>query len=299
MIKFVLGTVQLGLNYGVNNKLGKPSRKESFEILEYAYSKGIYCFDTAAAYGNAEEIIGEFIKTHGLSEKNLKIISKLTPNLLNNSQHTASNIIVDEIEKSLNRLNIKSLDGFLLHTPSNVYSPCIIEGLETAKGKNLSKNIGVSVYEVEDALYAAELKNIDYIQIAYNVLDQRLDKTDFFKIAVKNTKTIFSRSPFLQGLLLMEEKNVPDYLDRSKKYLSKFIKIINKYNYSKVRASLIFSILKNQDNNIVFGVDSLSQLKENISIAENYELNNNFVKDIEDIFKDVDKGIIIPSLWAK
>ena len=57
MNKLVLGMVQLGLNYGINNRRGKPSKGESFSILDRAFEGGIRIFDTAAAYGNAEEIL--------------------------------------------------------------------------------------------------------------------------------------------------------------------------------------------------------------------------------------------------
>ena len=40
--KIILGTVQLGLNYGINNKLGKPSEKAAFEILDTAQKSDIY-----------------------------------------------------------------------------------------------------------------------------------------------------------------------------------------------------------------------------------------------------------------
>ena len=62
-----MGTVQLGLDYGINKKK-KPSKEESIKILECAYNNGIKIFDTAQAYGTAEEIIGEFIEKNKLKE---------------------------------------------------------------------------------------------------------------------------------------------------------------------------------------------------------------------------------------
>ncbi|MBQ8699417.1 MAG: aldo/keto reductase, partial [Schwartzia sp.] len=56
-----LGTVQLGMKYGVNNELGRqPTRKESYDVLQAALELGIDCFDTASAYGNAETVLGDF-----------------------------------------------------------------------------------------------------------------------------------------------------------------------------------------------------------------------------------------------
>ena len=45
--KLILGTVQFGLNYGINNTIGKMSEDKVFELLENAYDLGIrdirYC----------------------------------------------------------------------------------------------------------------------------------------------------------------------------------------------------------------------------------------------------------------
>ena len=37
--KLILGTVQLGVNYGINNSEGKPSLEKSFDILNMAYER--------------------------------------------------------------------------------------------------------------------------------------------------------------------------------------------------------------------------------------------------------------------
>ena len=54
-MKLVLGTVQFGLNYGINNQQGKPSYSSVKSILDKAYTSGITLLDTAEAYGDAQE----------------------------------------------------------------------------------------------------------------------------------------------------------------------------------------------------------------------------------------------------
>jgi len=39
--KLVLGTAQLGLDYGIANKLGKPAENKAFDIMKYAAENGI------------------------------------------------------------------------------------------------------------------------------------------------------------------------------------------------------------------------------------------------------------------
>jgi aryl-alcohol dehydrogenase-like predicted oxidoreductase len=57
MSSLVLGTVQFGLNYGINNQSGKPETEEVRELLSIASSEGIRELDTAQGYGDAESVL--------------------------------------------------------------------------------------------------------------------------------------------------------------------------------------------------------------------------------------------------
>ena len=188
--KICLGTVQLGQHYGINNALGrKPDRNESFALLQTAIERGIKFFDTASVYGDAENILGEF----GVDREGINVVSKLRPNLPADHE-----LVLDEIRKSLGTLGLRSLNGCLLHHADDFYRAEIWRGLKLAKDRGLTQHIGVSIYEPDDALNAVRDPDVDYIQIPYNVLDQRLDQTDFFELADKNGVTVFARSAFLQ-----------------------------------------------------------------------------------------------------
>ena len=63
--KFTLGTVQLGLDYGMANAVGKPSEEQAFGILDAAFEAGVNSLDTAVAYGTSEEVIGHYLKAKG------------------------------------------------------------------------------------------------------------------------------------------------------------------------------------------------------------------------------------------
>ena len=57
-----LGTVQLGMNYGINNANGKPDQATAFKILDAAMDSGMNALDTAAGYGDSEIVIGQWLK---------------------------------------------------------------------------------------------------------------------------------------------------------------------------------------------------------------------------------------------
>lgn len=293
--KLCLGTVQFGLKYGIKNKTGEiPTSDKVFSLLELAINLGIEYFDTASVYGSAEDILGQFLVE---SQQNVKIISKLKPMLLSREEADSDKVEV-EVKKSLNRLHQTAIDGYLLHDAKNLYQNNIMLGLYKSKEKGLIKNIGVSIYDPEDALYAVQLPDIDYIQIPYNVLDQRLDFTNFFELANKNRVVVFARSAFLQGLLTMEVDEIPENLSDVKPYLERFHTIIAEFGYTKTEAALLFSYFHPGVDKVVFGVDSVEQLKKNMDIIRKSDHFFDCYCALKGQFADVERKIIVPSLWG-
>lgn len=296
--KLCLGTVQFGLDYGINNNAGKPIREKSFEMIDMARDSGINIFDTAAAYGDAEELLGEYIKKRNCKNY-VKVISKLRPNLIEEHSENISKIIENETINSLKKLKIDLLEGYLLHTPTNFYNNDILEGLISLKEKQLVKNIGVSIYEYEHALDVVKSEKIDFIQVPYSVFDQRIDTEDFFHYAKKNNVKIFARSSFLQGLLTMDIDKIPQHLNHAKEYIKIYDEILEKYGMSRIEGALKFALGQPDIDYVVFGVDNKEQLVEDISISKTDINCMEFRAEIKEKLKNIEKNIIFPSLWSK
>ena len=52
--RFVLGTAQLGMTYGIANTQGKPTQRRASDIVKAVLDHGGNCFDTAQAYGKRD-----------------------------------------------------------------------------------------------------------------------------------------------------------------------------------------------------------------------------------------------------
>lgn len=283
--KLVLGTAQLGLSYGVANTTGQPSHGEAFSILDTAFANGVNVFDTAVAYGTAEQVLGEWIRERGLKGK-VSIISKTQ----------ALRPIENDIDASLERLGISQLDGYLLHSPRLMGSAQVIEDLRRMKKIGKTRAIGVSVYEPAEALEALE-SDIDYIQVPYNALDQRLDQNGFFDTAKEKGMTVFARSPFLQGLLLMTPDTIPPHLEKARPYLENFIDIAARHNFSQLAAALLFAF-NGRAHHVVFGVETKKQLEECLT-AINVTDHGSFMAEIRERFSDANPFVVNPSLWRE
>lgn len=292
--KLCLGTVQFGLQYGINNVLDrKPDVDECFDILDYAISMGIGCFDTASVYGNAEQIIGSY---KGFND-NVKIISKLRPMLKDDALSQDS--IVQECQNTLKRLGKKALYGYLLHSAADMYSDDVLSGLHECKKSGLVENIGVSTYTPEEALYAVKNIDFNFIQMPYNVFDQRLDYSGFFEQAKERNVKIFDRSAFLQGLLTMEIEQIKVKMPKAVAYVEKFGKICKSFGFTRKEAAFLFCYYHSSIDYVVFGVDTIKQLKENIVLLNKKAAFQDCYDSLYGAFKDLDEEIINPSRWVK
>jgi aryl-alcohol dehydrogenase-like predicted oxidoreductase len=70
--KLMLGTVQFGLQYGINNSVGKPSLENVKAILRAAADGGINILDTARNYEESEEVLGIVLTRSGLDKQSYR-----------------------------------------------------------------------------------------------------------------------------------------------------------------------------------------------------------------------------------
>lgn len=297
MADLCLGTVQFGMKYGINNTLGQPSLEDSFSMLDAAIESGVGVIDTARAYGQAEEILGKYFKARKWNDK-IKVISKFPPNCLEERGRKTLQTVEDELLRSLRLLNMEQLDGYLLHTPEYIYRRDVLDALLRLKEKKLVSNIGVSIYDMAEGMAAIETGIVDYVQLPYSVLDQRAAKTGFIKKAKKAGIKIYARSAFLQGLFMMNYKDIPPHLNDAIPYLNLFDKLIKKYNINRIDALIHFVTDEPEIDYLVLGVDTKEQLLQDIESFKKHAVPKEFLTELKLQIGEVDKSIIFPSLWS-
>ena len=117
-MKIGLGTVQFGLDYGISNPDGKTDEAEVARVLASAQHCGIRIVDTAAGYGNSEEVLGRNLpEGHGFS-----IVTK-TPAFSSSSVTSADTIQLEQaFRHSLCAMRLDSLYGLMLHRADDLLS---------------------------------------------------------------------------------------------------------------------------------------------------------------------------------
>jgi len=283
--KLILGTVQFGLEYGINNINGKPEKETVFEILSYAYNNGIKYLDTAELYGDAHNLIGEFHKSNPTQKFN--IITKFP--------HEFEDSIEKKINTYLIQLNIDQIHAILFHSfDSYLKHKDQLKNIVQLKDKGV-KYIGVSVYTNEQMDEVIDDLNIEIIQIPFNLFDNLNQRGELLKKAKEKNKIIHTRSAFLQGLFFMKKNNSNIIRSKLEKELDIISEISLKSCISIGSIALNYCLLQNNIDGVLIGVDSLLQLKENIAFTET-KISNQYIKEIEKInIQNVD--ILNPSLW--
>ncbi len=283
--KIILGSAQLGGNYGITNTSPSLDIIKIKEIISYAKSMGIDTIDTAISY----ESISNF---HHLDLSGLKINTKLPKIPLQ------TNDINDWVQKKINltlkNLNISKIDCLFLHNPNQLLQKkgkLIIKSLENLKQKKLINKIGVSIYDPLQLENLSFIYNFDVIQSPFNLLDRRLINSGWLKKAHAERKEVQVRSIFLQGLLLLSEDKLPREFFKWKNLWRKLDLFCDKRSISKLDLLLSFVKSFKEIDKIILGIDNLQQLKEiDASLNKNIEYFPNIYS--------LDEELINPLNWT-
>jgi uncharacterized protein len=285
-LKIMLGTAQFGLLYGVNNRTGKLSEKDIFKLLAYGLSQGIDTLDTADAYGNATDIIGEF---HKESDIKFKVITKFK----NLSPYSSLDSWLD---LTLNKLNVPTLFACMFHSFDDYsHNPATVSKLHELYKKGRIKNIGVSIYTNDQFEKTIDDPAIQLIQLPYNLLDNSYYRGLLLKKAKERGKTIHVRSVFLQGLFFINPNELPKKLQKLKPELTRLTALSEIYNMPMQSMALNYVSSNPNIDGLIIGVDNLSQLQANIE-ALGMDLPQALIEQI-DVIKTKHSDLLNPVNW--
>ncbi|HUJ90055.1 MAG TPA: aldo/keto reductase [Syntrophorhabdales bacterium] len=291
--KLALGTANFGLTYGIaNNRM--LSEKEAFAILEKAIDVGVCCVDTARGYGNAEKVLGGFLKAHG---KVFDVVTKLP-----DGEYRFAEDVERQIKTSLENLGIERIDTLLLHSFRSFerFSDVLLPVFERYRSAGIIGGYGLSVYhpyEIEMALRAGF--HVAAVQFPLNLFDQRFLKDGYLQKLGASGITLYGRSIFLQGLFFMDEGSLGGHFEQAKPKLKHLASLASMHGMSVEALALLFALSSGADY-VVLGVDSPAQLERNAAImAKDTASLLPRLKGGFQMLEISDEDIILPYRWKQ
>ena len=252
-----IGTANFNKNYGIGKRSSVFQSNDLGKLFfEIKNNENIF-LETSQNYEVVEDLIGSYAKGELLN----KITTKISPN-----KYDTANSIVSMVNKSLEKVGQESFYSVLLHNPeilSYENADDIVKGLEQCTNLGLTKSIGISSYQPQQMiqLYNRFPQLTDF-QINENVVDQKkFTNTDLITLS-KTGNRIFVRSIFLQGNLLVNYSDLPEFLIPQREIFKKFIELCDLNKVSQIKCCLDYAKQISWSSGIVVGINRFSDMTD-------------------------------------
>lgn len=292
-----LGTVQLGLNYGVNNTDGKPSQEQANQILDCALANGINTLDTASGYGDSEMVIGNWLKTVE-PEKRPFIVTKVA-GLDHSSLDNLRKDLHNQVSACKQRLGVERLDALMLHHFDEYLcdKDNVVRALHELRESGEVRFIGSSAYSHHDYTELASL-GFDVTQIPLNLFDWEQIENGGLKKLEESGMMIFVRSVYLQGLVFQDPDNLAPNMEFARDTLVKFRALCSKHNMSPAALALSYALSLSGVTSLVLGSEKVEQVEQNAQLFEQaVELTAEQMAEMRENFLDTPVRVKNPHLW--
>ncbi|WP_341913851.1 aldo/keto reductase [Ferrovibrio terrae] len=258
--RLALGTAQFGIPYGLAAGWTRVEEADVGQLLGTARSGGIDMLDTAAAYGEAEAVLGR------CDIKPFAIVSKTRPFMT--SQGLRPEDLSGGLKASLARLGLSRIRGLLFHSAED-----LIQGegaqwrdaAEALKAQGLVEQIGVSVYDRPAIEKILNIWKPDIVQLPLSWMDRRLLDDGSLDLLAAHECEIHVRSVYLQGILLTPPEQLPEFLRPLAPRLSEAGKRMAAAGCSMLAAALTFLRDQPMVSRVIVGAHSLRQLEETLA----------------------------------
>lgn len=288
--RIVMGTAQLGLNYGGGVSLATPTVERAYELLDAARALGIKEFDTAASYGPAEEFLGRWLDSRGAGSNEVTITTKFpvgTP--------VEEDAIRRAAARSAAALRIEPRT-ILFHDAAALLAHA--EDLALIHRWIADEigpvRVGVSVYDPDEALASLE-QHAGVIQAPVSVLDRRCLMAGVPAATTHAGAYLQARSIQLRGVLADRRiaSSAPKGLQPA---LARWFAACEAHGLLPADAALRYAAHAIPDATLVLGFDNPEQIDAAVRALASGPLPATLSHDI-DSWKSPPRAAIDPREW--
>jgi len=263
---------------------GDPlSDKKVIEIINRAVDLGVNYIDTADVYGLGimESLLGKVLKD---INKDILVATKGGRDFTTIPGKISKNFDVQYLKQafkeSLNRLQCKYVDVYFLHGPEKevIEKGYIFDFVEKLKSDGLARAVGLSINSIDEMQSIFKMYTPDIVSIKYNYLSD-FDINPILQECAKRNIDVILREPLERGLLsgkYDDKSKFPENDHRNKMWDSTFwnsksnrfkeFNNIERNGKTKSQLAIDYSLQINGVKSVLFGVKTIKQLEENLSI---------------------------------
>ena len=302
--RLCLGTMMFG---------GQTTEADSLSIMDCAFERGINFFDTADMYnkGESERITGKGLKGR---RENIILATKVFNPMGDdpNDQGLSRRYIIKALDASLKRLDTDYIDIYYLHQPD--YHTAVEETLEAMSNivqAGKVRYIGVSNYaawQIADMLALCDKRNFIAPIITQNVYNPitRGIEAELVPFAQEHSMSLVIYNPIAAGLLSGKHsggtpaKNTRFadnqmyynryWCDDNFRAVEQLSALAKENGLSLLELTMKWCASRRSVTSIIIGVSGLSQMEQNILMADNAELPQPVLDCFDRIWRELPLG---------
>ena len=185
---------------------GSQDDNDSIAAIHRALELGVNWIDTAAVYGlgHSEEVVGRALKTWSGAKPYVFTKCGLRWDAQGNIQKVLhADSICREVEDSLRRLAVDTIDLYQIHWPPEPDSPELEEGwsiLAALQRQGKVRWLGVSNFDVKQMRRAQSIAPITSLQPPYSLINRGVEE-DILPYCLRESIGAIVYSPMASGLL--------------------------------------------------------------------------------------------------
>ena len=293
---YTLGTVQLGIDYGIVGSTQKPTQDAAFAVLDAAARLGVSTWDTANNYGDSERVIGNWVA--GSRGPKPTLITKIGP-LDHSSSAALRSDILRQTEQCCKDLQVERLDMLMLHDFMDyAQNPDVCTAaFRELKDSGVIRTSAISAYSEHDYRVMAD-SEFDAVQIPLNVFDWGKVESGEMEALQRAGKCVFTRSVFLQGLVFMDPLKLPEKMAFCQPTLEKYQALCREFDVSPAVLALSYVLSVPGVTSVVLGCQTPQQVESNCGmIANRLELTATHMEALRKAFADTPRRVIDPRIW--
>jgi aryl-alcohol dehydrogenase-like predicted oxidoreductase len=201
------------------------------------------------------------------------------------------------LEQSLKRLGRDWIDIYQAHNskPDLIIKNKVYETFDELKRQGKIRFCGVSALHIDDGIEAITSGKPDVIQVRYNLLDQKAEKT-IFPLALQKGTGIIVREPLACGLLTGKYDSRSKFTKNdhrrgwNRNFLEETLMKVKKLEFLKspektlTQAALNFILLHKAVSSLIPGSKTVKQLCENLE-ASGVKLDSFELEEIKSLYK--------------